>query len=179
MFAKAVGSAAAPTAGLHFTPSLAEDLRERGIGIAEVDLEVGLDTFRPMEAGPIADHRMHRERFSVPAATVEAVERTRHLEGRVVAVGTTVVRSLETAAGVSGLTVGEAESGLFITPGYRLRVVDAVITNFHAPRTTLLVMIAALLGPRWREVYAHALDGGYRFLSFGDAMFIDEPVNAR
>lgn len=179
MFAKAVGSAAAPTAGLHFTPSLAEDLRERGIGIAEVDLEVGLDTFRPMEAGPIADHRMHRERFSVPAATVEAIERTRHLEGRVVAVGTTVVRSLETAAGVSGLTAGEAESGLFITPGYRLRVVDAVITNFHAPRTTLLVMIAALLGPRWREVYAHALDGGYRFLSFGDAMFIDEPVNAR
>jgi len=179
MFAKAVGSAAAPTAGLHFTPSLAEDLRERGIGIAEVDLEVGLDTFRPMEAGPIADHRMHRERFSVPAATVEAIDRTRHSEGRVIAVGTTVVRSLETAAGVSGLTAGEAESGLFITPGYRLRVVDAVITNFHAPRTTLLVMIAALLGPRWREVYAHAIDGGYRFLSFGDAMFIDEPVNAR
>lgn len=179
MFAKAVGSAAAPTAGLHFTPSLAEDLRERGIGIAEVDLEVGLDTFRPMEAGPIADHRMHRERFSVPAATVEAIDRTRHGEGRVIAVGTTVVRSLETAAGGSGLTVGEAESELFITPGYRLRVVDAVITNFHAPRTTLLVMIAALLGPRWREVYAHALDGGYRFLSFGDAMFIDEPVNTR
>ena len=90
---------------------------------------MGLDTFRPMEAGPIADHRMHRERFSVPAATVEAIERTRHLEGRVVAVGTTVVRSLETAAGVSGLSAGEAESGLFITPGYRLRVVDAVIID--------------------------------------------------
>lgn len=179
VFAKSVGSAAAPTAGLHFTPRLLEDLAAAGTAIAEIELDVGLDTFRPMGDGPIADHRIHRERFSVPAATVDAVERARTAGGRVIAVGTTVVRALETAASSGMVRAGPGESDLFIVPGYQLRTVDAVITNFHAPRTTLLALIAALVGSRWREIYAHALGAGYRFLSFGDAMFIDEPVNAR
>jgi len=174
MFAAAVGSAAAPTAALHFTPALVERLIECGVRIAEVELEVGLDTFRPMQSGPIADHEMHRERYTVPAAAAGAVEATKRAGGRIIAVGTTVVRTLESAA--SGEGTVRATSGateLFITPGYEPRVIDAVITNFHAPRTTLIVMIAALLGDRWRDVYAHAIASGYRFLSFGDAMFIE------
>ena len=179
VYARKPGAVAAPTAGLHFTENTLSALTRAGHQTAYVTLHVGPGTFRPVQVDALDDHEMHEEAYEVPEDTVAAIGRARE-EGRpVVAVGTTVVRSLETAAGVSGLTAGEAESGLFITPGYRLRVVDAVITNFHAPRTTLLVMIAALLGPRWREVYAHAIDGGYRFLSFGDAMFIDEPVNAR
>jgi S-adenosylmethionine:tRNA ribosyltransferase-isomerase len=174
MFAASVGSAAAPTAALHFTPALVERLVDRGIRVAEVELEVGLDTFRPMQSGPIADHAMHRERYTVPAGAAGAVAATKQAGGRVVAVGTTVVRTLESAAAGDGTvlpTSGETE--LFITPGYEPSVVDALITNFHAPRTTLIVMIAALIGERWRDVYAHAIASGYRFLSFGDAMFIE------
>lgn len=173
LFAKTVGSAAAPTAALHFTPALVTAIEAKGVSIAEVDLEVGLDTFRPMDDGPIEDHAMHRERYVVPAATVDAVQETRQRGGRVIAVGTTVVRTLETAAAGGVLVAGSGESDLFIKPGYEMRVVDAMITNFHAPGTTLLVMIAAILGPRWRSVYEHALGSGYRFLSFGDAMFLE------
>jgi S-adenosylmethionine:tRNA ribosyltransferase-isomerase len=173
MFAKTVGSAAAPTAALHFTPALVTAIEAKGVTIAEVDLEVGLDTFRPMNDGPIEDHEMHRERYVVPAATVDAVHETRGRGGRVIAVGTTVVRTLETAAAGGVLVAGSGDSDLFIKPGYEMRVVDALITNFHAPGTTLLVMIAAILGPRWRLVYEHALRSGYRFLSFGDAMFVE------
>jgi S-adenosylmethionine:tRNA ribosyltransferase-isomerase len=174
MFARAVGSAAAPTAALHFTPRIVEALHARGVRIVDVELEVGLDTFRPMEDGPISDHEMHEERFSVPVATADAITGTKARGSRVVAVGTTVVRTLETAAGPDGrVNPGSGSSGLFITPGFHTKVVDAVVTNFHAPGTTLIVMIAALLGPSWREVYAHALGSGYRFLSFGDAMFIE------
>jgi S-adenosylmethionine:tRNA ribosyltransferase-isomerase len=179
MFAKTVGSAAAPTAALHFTPRLVERLLESGVEFAEVELEVGLDTFRPIAAGNVADHVMHREAWVVPEATVAAIAATRRRGSRVVAVGTTVVRTLESAAGADGgVMAGEGETELFIAPGYRLRAVDALITNFHAPRTTLLVMIAALLGPRWRDLYSHAVAEGYRFLSFGDAMLIDDPGRA-
>jgi S-adenosylmethionine:tRNA ribosyltransferase-isomerase len=173
MFAKTVGSAAAPTAALHFTPALVAAIGAKGVGFAEVDLEVGLDTFRPMDDGPISEHEMHRERYEVPQTTVDAVTATRDGNGRVIAVGTTVVRTLETASAGGDLVAGHGESDLFIKPGYELRVVDALITNFHAPGTTLLVMIAAILGPRWRSVYEHALCSGYRFLSFGDAMFVE------
>ncbi len=174
MFARATGSAAAPTAALHFTPGLVEALQSRGVHIAEVELDVGLDTFRPMEDGPLSDHRMHRERYSVPSSTVRAVAEAKRSGSRVVAVGTTVVRTLETAADEEGrLRDGSGSTDLFITPGYRAKIVDAVLTNFHAPRTTLIVMVAAIIGPGWRDVYAFALESGYRFLSFGDAMFIE------
>lgn len=174
MFATTIGSAAAPTAALHFTPRLVEAMRDRGVHFAEVDLEVGLDTFRPMDDGPIANHEMHRERYTVPTATAAAIAEAKQRGSRVVGIGTTVVRTLETAAADGGAVhAGTGSTELFISPGYRPQVVDAVVTNFHAPRTTLIVMIAALIGPAWREVYDHAIESGYRFLSFGDAMFIE------
>ena len=180
VFAKSVGSAAAPTAALHFTSQLLDRLANAGVEIAEVELDVGLDTFRPIGTAQITDHEMHTEQWELPAATEEAVAQTRKRGGRVIAVGTTVVRTLESAASGKGTVVaGRGDTDLFISPGYRMQVVDAVITNFHAPRTTLVVMIAALLGDRWRDIYQHALDNGYRFLSFGDSMFIEKPVNAR
>ncbi len=174
MFARAAGSAAAPTAALHFTPAVVEALQSRGARIAEVELDVGLDTFRPMVAGPITDHQMHRERYSISPATVMAVAAAKQGGGRIVAIGTTVVRTLETAADADGhLQAGSGSTDLFITPGYRPKIVDAMVTNFHAPGTTLIVMIAALIGPDWLDVYDHAIESGYRFLSFGDAMFIE------
>ena len=179
MFAATVGSAAAPTAALHFTPEVVSSLVDRGVSIAKVDLQVGLDTFRPMDQGSdglaaVEDHRIHSEWVKVPQATVDAVVRTRSGGGKVVAIGTTVVRSLESASVGDGL-IGtyDGETDLFILPGYEPRVVDALVTNFHAPRTTLLVLIASLIGDRWRQVYEHALQHDYRFLSFGDAMYIE------
>ena len=180
VFAKEVGSAAAPTAALHFTPTLLDNLAAAGVEIAEVNLEVGLDTFRPIGTDHIADHAMHTEAWELPEETARAVASTRRRGGRVVAVGTTVVRTLESAASGGGLVAaGSGDTELFISPGYEMKVVDVVVTNFHAPRTTLIVMIAALLGDRWREIYRHALNSGYRFLSFGDAMLIEKPINAR
>lgn len=180
VFARTVGSAAAPTASLHFTQGLVDAIHEAGVAVAEVDLEVGLDTFRPIGSESIANHAMHTERWELPEATAASIAATRERGGRVVAVGTTVVRTLESAASGDGFVdPGAGDTDLFIRPGYRMKVVDAMITNFHAPRTTLIVMIATILGDRWRLVYQHAIDAGYRFLSFGDAMLIEEPVNAR
>ena len=173
MFADRVGSAAAPTAGLHFTEEVTSRLSERGVGIERIELEVGLDTFRPISAEILDDHEMHSERVTVDDATVERVEATRRRGGRVVAIGTTVVRALESAAADGTLRSMSGSSSLFIRPGYRFRVVDLVVTNFHVPGSTLVVMIAAMLGDRWREVYVAALDRGYRFLSFGDAMLVE------
>lgn len=174
MFAKTIGSSAAPTAALHFTDRVIESLRKRQIQIAEVDLEVGLDTFRPMGEGLVQDHVIHSERVVVDSAAVAAVEDARAKGGRVIAVGTTVVRALETAAkGDRRVRAIDTDTDLFIVPGYEFKVVDALITNFHAPRTTLIVMIAAALGGRWRDVYNHAIADDYRFLSFGDAMYIE------
>jgi S-adenosylmethionine:tRNA ribosyltransferase-isomerase len=178
VFARTVGSAAAPTAALHFTPELLERLANQNVAVAEVELEIGLDTFRPIAADTIKGHTMHRETWRVPAAAAEAIRECRRRNGRIVAVGTTVVRTLESAAAPGRMvTAGTGDTDLFITPGYQLQVVDGVVTNFHAPRTTLIVMIAALLGDRWREVYSHALAAQYRFLSFGDAMLIEHPEN--
>ncbi len=171
VYARELGSAAAPTAGLHFTESLLNQLEKVGVRVSSVVLEVGLDTFRPITTDRIEDHEIHSERIVVEPEVVEVVEETRVTGGRVVAVGTTVVRALESAAAGGSLVPFSGATDLYITPGYRCRVVDGLITNFHLPRTTLLVMIAALFGDRWRDIYTTALERGYRFLSFGDAMF--------
>ncbi len=164
VYAATPGSVAAPTAGLHFTTELLGALTDRGVQIAPVDLVVGLDTFRPVTVEDPSEHVMHTEHYSVPPATWEACQAAR----RVVAVGTTTVRSLESAArfGLSGRT------DLFLRRGATFEVVDAMVTNFHLPRSTLLLLIDAFVGSRWRELYRVALEEKYRFLSFGDAMFL-------
>lgn len=174
IFARSLGSAAAPTAGLHFTNEVVAGLQEAGIRLVPVELEVGLDTFRPISTERIDAHEMHAERYGIPAVTAQAIAETRGAGGRVVAVGTTVVRTLESAATDDGeLRAGSGSTELFITPGYRFRIVDALVTNFHVPGSTLVVLLAAFMGPRWRLAYAHALARGYRFLSFGDAMYAE------
>jgi S-adenosylmethionine:tRNA ribosyltransferase-isomerase len=180
LFAKTVGSAAAPTAALHFTPAVVQGIEAAGVAITEVELEIGLDTFRPIATGTIDEHEMHCEAWVLPQATEEAVAETRRRGGRVIAVGTTVARTLESAAAGKGyVRAGGGDTDLFISPGYELRVIDVILTNFHAPRTSLIVMVAALLGDDWRDLYRHAIESGYRFLSFGDAMLIEDPVNRR
>jgi len=166
VYARQPGSVAAPTAGLHLTPELLGRLGAHGIAMAPVELVVGLDTFKPVTVADPTQHRMHSERYRVPAATL-AECREAH---RVVAIGTTTVRALEAAA-----ATGEAggRTTLFIRRPYDWQVVDVLLTNFHLPRTTLLMMIDAFIGPRWRELYDTALATGYRFLSFGDAMLLE------
>lgn len=166
VYARVPGSAAAPTAGLHLTPAVLERLAARGIPVVPVELIVGLDTFQPISTGDPLEHRMHSERYRVPESTWAAVQAA----GRVVAVGTTSVRALESAA-ASGSLAGRTE--LYLHRGRPFRVVDVLMTNFHLPRTTLLVMIDAFIGPRWRRLYETALAEGYRFLSFGDAMLLE------
>lgn len=169
VFADRPGSAAAPTAGLHLTDAVLAACAARGIERADVELVVGLGTFRPISVDRVEDHVMHSERYNVPTETMEACERTRAAGGRVVAIGTTAVRALESAAG-SGELSGRTE--LFISGDYVFRIVDRLLTNFHLPRSSLLVMIDAFVGGRWRDLYADALGDGYRFLSFGDAMLL-------
>lgn len=175
IFARQPGSVAAPTAGLHFDAPLLAGLRERGIGIAHVTLHVGAGTFQPVRVKNIAEHRMHAERYRVPQATAEAIAATRARGGRIVAVGTTSLRTLESAADAAGnVKVGEAETALFITPGYRFRIVDRLITNFHLPKSTLLMLVSAFGGMEpIRAAYRHAIEAGYRFFSYGDAMLIE------
>jgi len=165
-------SAAAPTAGLHFTERLRAALTAHGIGWATVQLDVGLGTFAPITTTDVRDHRMHAERCTLPPATVTAIEATWAAGGRVIAVGTTAVRTLESRVDVAGqLRPGSMSTELFITPGHRFAVVDGLLTNFHQPRSSLLVLLAAFIGAReWRDAYDHALAHGYRFLSFGDCM---------
>jgi S-adenosylmethionine:tRNA ribosyltransferase-isomerase len=165
VYAREPGSAAAPTAGLHFTPELLAVMGDIGIEVATVELVVGLDTFRPVVEDDPLDHRMHTERYRVPAGTLQ---RCRDAE-RVVAVGTTTVRALESAAATGEL---EGRTDIFIHRGFDWQVVDVLLTNFHLPRTTLLMMIDAFVGDRWRRLYAEALSEKYRFLSFGDAMLL-------
>ncbi|MCD9622630.1 tRNA preQ1(34) S-adenosylmethionine ribosyltransferase-isomerase QueA [Rhabdothermincola salaria] len=176
VYAERPASAAAPTAGLHLTPELLERIADKGVGRADVELVVGLGTFRPIAVDDVRDHVMHAEHYRVPAATMEACTATRAAGGRVVAVGTTAVRALESAA-ATGALVGRTD--LFIHRPYPWRVVDRLLTNFHLPRSSLLVMIDAFVGPRWRDLYATALADGYRFLSFGDAMLLDRSEGPR
>src|SRR5262249_3407394 len=166
VYARRPGSVAAPTAGLHLTTALLDRLGQRGIAVVAVELVVGLDTFKPVTVADPADHRMTSERYHLPATTMEACRDAR----RVVAVGTTTVRALEAAAATGELS---GRTRLFIRRPYEWRVVDVVLTNFHLPRTTLLMMIDAFIGPRWRALYETALADGYRFLSFGDAMLVE------
>lgn len=166
------GSAAAPTAGLHFTIELLEELRHRGVGTATISLDVGIDTFRPVAAEDLAQHVMHGEHYRISEETADAVARC---EGRIVAVGTTTVRALESAAEGKKrrIRAGSGESKLFIRPGFQFRVVDGMFTNFHLPRTTMLMMISALVGKEAVfSAYETALSQDYRFLSFGDSMLI-------
>ncbi len=164
------GSAAAPTAGLHFTPELLARLDGMGVQTARVELVVGLDTFKPVSEADPTQHPMHSERFRVPQATVDACRQAR----RVVAVGTTSVRALESAATLGSL---EGRTRIFIHRPYEWQTVDVLMTNFHMPRTTLLMMIEAFVGQRWRHLYDEALAEGYRFLSFGDAMLLDRSLS--
>jgi S-adenosylmethionine:tRNA ribosyltransferase-isomerase len=174
VYAAKEGSVAAPTAGLHFTPALLDGLRARGVQVAELDLEVGPGTFKPVEAEEITAHAMHSERFEIPTATATAVAECRARGGRVWAVGTTVVRALESAARDDGtVAAGSAETSIMITPGYTFRVVDRLITNFHLPRSTLLMLVSAFAGYQTTmAAYRHAVAAGYRFYSYGDAMCV-------
>jgi S-adenosylmethionine:tRNA ribosyltransferase-isomerase len=174
VWAKRPGAVAAPTAGLHFTEGLLERLDERGIVRVALTLHVGMGTFRPVQAERVEAHTMHGEWLDIPHPVVEAVERTRKRGGRVVAVGTTSARALETAAADGGtLQPGERRSELFIYPGYRWRAVDGLVTNFHLPRSSLLMLVSSLVGrERLLGLYREAIETGYRFYSFGDAMLI-------
>ena len=174
VYARDPGSAAAPTAGLHFTDELLNELAIRGVGIAKVTLHVGVGTFRPVEADDPAQHTMHSERYHIPSSTADAVNRCRTEGGKVWAVGTTVVRTLESGVGEDGrVRPGSGETRLFIRPPFRFSVVDRLITNFHLPRSTLLMLVSALAGfHRIQEAYQVAMDEGYRFYSYGDAMVI-------
>ena len=173
VFAHHRGSVAAPTAGLHFDPALLGTLAQRGVATARVTLHVGAGTFQPVRVHDLAEHRMHRERYEVPQATVDAVNACRARGGRVVAVGTTTLRTLETAALSGQLAAGAGESELFVTPGFRFRVVDVLLTNFHLPKSTLLMLVSAFAGMEpIRAAYRHAIAHDYRFFSYGDAMLI-------
>jgi S-adenosylmethionine:tRNA ribosyltransferase-isomerase len=174
MFAAQEGAVAAPTAGLHFTPALEAALQARGVGLHRVTLHVGAGTFLPVKAEDTADHRMHPEWGDVSAATAEALNRARAAGGRIVAVGSTSLRLLESAAVDDGtIRPFTGETAIFMTPGYRFKAVDILMTNFHLPRSTLFMLVAAFCGlDTMKEAYAHAIDAGYRFYSYGDASLL-------
>ena len=179
VYANEPGAVAAPTAGLHFDDAMLATLEEAGVRSARVTLHVGAGTFQPVRVDDIVEHRMHSERYTIPQATVDAIAETRAHGGRVVAVGTTSLRALEAAAQSGKLHAGSGETDIFITPGYAFRVVDALITNFHLPRSTLLMLVSAFAGVEpIRAAYAHAIRQRYRFFSYGDAMFLERPVPA-
>lgn len=174
IYARDDGSVAAPTAGLHFDAELLQALHERGIETEFLTLHVGIGTFAPVRTQRIEDHRLHSEWCRITAATCERIRQSRQLGGRIVAVGTTAVRALESAAHGGELEPFEGETSLFIRPGYRFRVVDALITNFHLPESSLLMLVCAFAGrERMLAAYRHAVAQRYRFFSYGDAMFIE------
>ena len=180
IFANRSGAIAAPTAGLHFTPEVLKHIHDRGAEVCELTLQVGLGTFLPIRSETFESHRMHSERYEIPRETAECITRAKGAGRRILAIGTTTVRALEAAAlraGDSGsaqfLVAGSAETDIFITPGFQFRVVDALLTNFHLPRSTLLALVSAFAGrERILAAYRHAVQAGYRFYSYGDCMFI-------
>jgi len=177
VFASAPGAVAAPTAALHFDEALLERMKVRGIRTAEVTLHVGAGTFQPVRTDNLAEHKMHSEWFEVPASTVAAIEATKATGGRVVSVGTTTLRALESAAlnAPPGqiLQAGSRDTDIFITPGFQFKVVDVLVTNFHLPKSTLMMLVSALAGyDHVKALYQHAIAHGYRFFSYGDAMLI-------
>jgi S-adenosylmethionine:tRNA ribosyltransferase-isomerase len=172
VYARHQGSVAAPTAGLHFDAPMLERLKAQGTTLAWLTLHVGAGTFSPVRADNILDHKMHSERYLIPAETLAAIERTKAAGGRVICVGTTSLRAIESAAR-EGFAALENETDIFITPGFRFRVADGLITNFHLPRSTLLMLVSAFSGiERIRSAYSHAVRERYRFFSYGDAMFL-------
>ncbi|MCZ6711021.1 MAG: tRNA preQ1(34) S-adenosylmethionine ribosyltransferase-isomerase QueA, partial [Gammaproteobacteria bacterium] len=173
VYAKHPGAVAAPTAGLHFTDRLLEQITARGVMIVSITLHVGAGTFQPVRVNDLSEHRMHSERYEIPAAAAQEINRCRNNGGRVIAVGTTVVRTLESRIGTDNqIIAGRGATSLFITPGYQFRAVDALLTNFHLPRSTLLMLVCAFAGhDRVMSAYAEAIARGYRFFSYGDACF--------
>ena len=175
VYAKENGSAAAPTAGLHFTEELMQQIRDKGVNIVPVTLHVGLGTFRPVSVDSLEDHKMHSEYYNVSKETADMIEATKKAGKRVIAVGTTSIRTLETVARDNDGHVVTASgwTDIFISPGYEFRVVDAFVTNFHLPKSTLVMLVSAYLGREFTlEAYQHAIEERYRFFSFGDAMFV-------
>ena len=177
VYAQARGSVAAPTAGLHFTPEILEQIRARGIEIAEITLHVGLGTFQPVRVEKVEDHKLHREWYEIPTEAARVINLAKAEKRRVVAVGTTTVRTLEYAAKLAGgnrLESGRGEADAFIYPGYQFRIVDALLTNFHLPQSTLLMLVCALGGKEFvMDAYRHAVEAEYRFYSYGNCMFIE------
>ena len=174
VFAREPGAVAAPTAGLHFSEGVLQALRDKGANIAYVTLHVGAGTFKPVRADDIEDHVMHSERYTIPQATVDAIRQAKARGGRVIAVGTTSLRALESAAAGGELVAGSGETRIFITPGYRFKVVEMLLTNFHLPRSTLLMLVCAFGGmDKMLAAYRHAVEQEYRFFSYGDAMLIE------
>ncbi len=177
VYARERGSVAAPTAGLHFTPEILERIRGRGIAIAEVTLHVGLGTFQPVRVDKVEDHKLHREWYEIPNDVARMIDAAKQGNRRVIAVGTTTVRTLEYAAHAAGggpIKAGSGEADLFIYPGYQFRVVDALLTNFHLPQSTLLMLVCALGSKHLvMNAYRHAVDAGYRFYSYGDCMLVE------
>ena len=173
VYARELGSVAAPTAGLHFDQALIERIAERGARCAWLTLHVGAGTFQPVRVDDLGEHQMHRERYVIPQETVDAIAATRAAGGRVIAVGTTSMRALEAAAQDGPLEAGSGETEIFILPGFHFQVVDALITNFHLPKSTLMMLVSAFAGmDSIRRTYSHAVAQRYRFFSYGDAMFI-------
>jgi len=174
VYARVPGAVAAPTAGLHFDEALLQALRAKGVAVARLTLHVGAGTFQPVRVDDVSRHVMHSEWYSVPEATVNAIAAARAAKGRVIAVGTTALRALESAATGGALRAGTAETRLFIVPGYEFRVVDRLVTNFHLPKSTLLMLVSAFAGvENIRRAYAHAVAERYRFFSYGDAMLLE------
>lgn len=173
VYAEREGSVAAPTAGLHFTPGMLAKIESRGVSVAGIDLEVGPGTFKPVEVEDPAEHPMHPEHYTIPEAAAELIGKTRSAGGKIWAVGTTVVRALESSVDGSGVKPGAADTALLITPGFHFRVIDHLITNFHLPRSTLLMLVSAFAGyETMMRAYRHAVEERYRFYSYGDAMVI-------
>ena len=177
VFARTAGAVAAPTAGLHFNDAMLQALRDKGVTIAYVTLHVGAGTFQPVRTEHIHEHVMHYERYDIPTATVAAIQQARTTGGRVVAAGTTSLRALESAAQQGDLQAGSGDTGIFITPGYHFRVVDVLLTNFHLPLSTLLMLVCAFGGmTEMLAAYRHAVENQYRFFSYGDAMLIERKI---
>lgn len=177
VFAKHLGAVAAPTAGLHFNTALLNQLAQKGVDIAYVTLHVGAGTFQPVRVDNIAEHKMHSELFNVPQVTVDKIQKTKNSGGRVIAIGTTALRALESAAKHGAVMAGNGDTDIFITPGYTFKVVDRLFTNFHLPKSTLLMLVSAFAGSdNIKNAYAHAVAKEYRFFSYGDAMLIEKQV---
>ena len=175
IYAKHAGAVAAPTAGLHFDEAMLSTLKTKGINVAYVTLHVGAGTFQPVRVDNIDDHKMHSELYDIPSDTISAIEATKASGGKVIAVGTTSLRALESAAKIASLTSGKGETNIFITPGFKFKIVDKLLTNFHLPKSTLLMLVSAFAGfEPIKNAYAHAVKQQYRFFSYGDAMLLEK-----